>query len=318
MIQLELQKDLLKLFLKAIKRTQRQYELGIPGKKDSGLKRTIYVDDSKTWYSTKTRTKAYVDLHNCEGYSDKILGPEYSLIENNIEIFIDSLPDEFVYFDLGPGLAKKSKLILEGALKAGKTPLYTAIDISPDMLEVTQNTLKDLDLETKLFVGDFANAEHIDLINKQIPVLPKFVYLGTTLSNYSTPWMLKYLSSSFSYKDKFYLSMQEKPLDVSSVVKQYESILDIFVFDWGVRILGFNSDERYIRFNHNTNAIESYIDVDVIPLLLKDSGLVKGDRLVFFTSRKPTRGYFKEQIDNLFSGSYIFENEMMSFVGGLK
>jgi len=83
----------------------------------------------------------------------------------------------------------------------------------------------------------------------------------------------------------------------------------------GVRDLGFDSNSLKLRYNKDSFDVEEYLEVDEIPPLLKHTPLKKGDEVVFFTSRKPPREYFQEQISEFLDGDYFFENGFLSFVG---
>lgn len=302
MIQLQLQNDLLKLFIKY---------------KDDG-KITHYLNDSKTWYVTPSQAKAYLDSHDDPKYASKMLGPEYALLQNNVDLIVEGLPEEFVYVDLGPGLAKKSRLILEHAIATGRKPVYSAVDISPIMLETAEHTLSDLNLESKTFLGDFSKKDNLYLVNKQLPNKPKFVYLGATISNYNTAYILDVLSSCFSSDDLVYLSMQEKPENIDFVIKQYETQAYTQGLAEGVRQLGFDSTKMKVRFNEETHDVENYLEVEEVPFLLENMNVKAGDEVVFFTSKKSTRNYFQQHVDQFFEGNYIFEQGFMGFVGNSK
>lgn len=299
-IDLKLQKDLLSLLKPVL----------------INNKKLFYLNDSMTWYQTPQQALAYIASHKDPVYASKMLDSEFDLIKRNVSKIISCLPEDFTYLDLGPGVGEKSKLLLEEALYQKKNPFYSAIDISRTMLDVAVSTLSSLNLDSKTFVGDFSKKDDLDLVLRHLPSNPKFIYLGSTLSNYPTESMLSFLSNFCEHQDLIYVSMQEKPKDIASVIKQYETAAYTSGLSEGLRQLGFSADKLSVRYNEETFDVENYLVLERVPELLKDTCLEIGDELVFFSSKKPSRDFFKENINKYFkNGSYFFENGFLVFCG---
>lgn len=299
---LKLQQELLKLLTKDISK--------------QGI---FYLNDSKTWYMTDEQAKTYLALGERDDvYAKRMLSAEYSFLQEHISEFTDVLPDEYLCADLGPGYPDKTKFIMQESIQEGKDVSYAAIDISPYILNVVEQTIQPLAIDRSAFVGDFTSKEEFPLFYKQIKNIPKFFYLGETLGNYDTSTLLSFYHRNIQSDDLFYFSMQEQPQDINIILEQYSPEFYLDGFDVPVAQLGLDSKKLQTRYNYETYDIETYVEVEEIPELLKDTNVKEGDEIVFFTSKKPTREYFQKHISQYFQGNYFYDKGFMGFIGKKK
>lgn len=126
--------------------------------------------------------KEFINITQGEHY--KITSAEYMLIQEHINELADLLEHTNVY-ELGPGDAQKTKLILEElAQRKGNSsdtgPIsYHPVDISPTMIYAAAESLQNIEgVQIQGHVKDFRN---LDQITKDTP--NSILFLGGTLGN---------------------------------------------------------------------------------------------------------------------------------------
>ncbi len=280
----------------------------------SEQKEIHYLNDSKTWYMTPEQGRGYIAVHDSEQYASGMFDSEYCLLQKHSSKLMGLMPDNFTYLDLGPGAGKKSKLILNEAIALEKTPFYGYVDVSSFILGAAAETLQDLNLEQKPFLGNFVDEDNLSLMKQQLPNQPKFVYLGSTFANYEPNCLLYTFRHFLNSNDVLYVSMQEKPENIDSLLEQYSVEAYPSGFLEGLSQLGLHPKQLEVRYSEKNQRVENYVVIEKVPSLLENY-VKEGDKIVFFTSRKTTRDNFEKDITLNFAGDFFYENGFMAFAG---
>jgi SAM-dependent methyltransferase len=141
------------------------------------------------------------DLYNNGVESGTYLTPikDEKMLENNFELILQRISDsvKINIIDLGPGNSKPLKNFLLKLSDLGRLNSYAAVDISPEMIEISQKNIQEWlpDLPYFSYVCDFETANFNRILEQQ---KAKFEYetvniifdLGGTLSNQNNPTLV--------------------------------------------------------------------------------------------------------------------------------
>ena len=175
------------------------------------------------------------------------------------------------FFELGGGASKKTKVLLQEALKNNIALTYSSLDISDKALKMSFDELKNIskNLKIKLYNGDFIN----DLNNLSMSNSPRlYLFLGSTLGNFDDELAIKFLSnlSKIMKKNDSFLLGVDKIKDEKVLVSAYNDKSG-FTKKFNKNILNvvnkkYNLNFNQVNFNHNAefntekSQIEMYLE----------------------------------------------------------
>ena len=175
------------------------------------------------------------------------------------------------FFELGGGASKKTKVLLQEALKNNIALTYSSLDISDKALKMSFDQLKNMseNLKIKLYNGDFIN----DLNNLSMSNSPRlYLFLGSTLGNFDDELAIKFLSnlSKIMKKNDSFLLGVDKIKDEKVLVSAYNDKSG-FTKKFNKNILNvvnkkYNLNFNQVNFNHNAefntekSQIEMYLE----------------------------------------------------------
>lgn len=110
---------------------------------------------------------------------------EEEILDANIGEIIDSAPDDFVLAELGSGASRKTRQIIEGAMKRRERLEYAPVDVSAEFLHATCRQLQEEypGLVCRPVAGEYAHGlKHLPRRGMQ-PVL--LLFLGSSLGNFA-------------------------------------------------------------------------------------------------------------------------------------
>ena len=246
---------------------------------DLGSKLFEEICDTEEYYLTRT---------------EKEILDEYSK-----DIILKSGVKEF--FELGGGASKKTKVLLQEALKNNVPLTYSSLDISDKALKMSFDELKNVskNLNIKLYNGDFIN----DLNNLYLSDSPRlYLFLGSTLGNFDDELAIKFLSnlSKIMKKNDCFLLGVDKIKDEKLIVSAYNDKSG-FTKKFNKNILNvvnkkYNLNFKEGNFNHNAefntekSQIEMYLEsiIDQNILLPNDESISinSGEKILTEISRK--------------------------------
>jgi len=260
---------------------------------------TIDLSDSKEWYRTPEQAEAYLNLSS-KSYAKGMLQAEDILLKKNLEKICDMSPEEICYIDLGPGNGKKTLLLCNALHKAKKIEAYVAVDIQPKFLKIADKIKDKLSIESLKYETSF---EKFLSYNNPYSNTPKFIYLGATFGNFNKDYIETRLSRYMESRDLVYLSAGLLPNNLSNLIKEYNSTLEMF--SPVAEKYGLINGELKIRFNEDNSSIEQIYENTE-------------DTYILGISKKYSIPSFKTQVSKYFDGEYFIEGEHIGFLGKKK
>lgn len=216
---------------------------------DLGSKLFEEICDTKEYYLTRTEKEI--------------------LDEHSREIILKTRVSEF--FELGGGASKKTKVLLQEALKNNFPLTYSSLDISDKALKMSFDELKNINknLTIKLYNGDFIN----DLANLKLSNSPRlYLFLGSTLGNFDDELAIKFLSnlSKIMKKEDCFLLGVDKIKDEKVLVSAYndktgytkkfnKNILKVVNKKYNLNFIENNYNHN-AEFNSEKSQIEMYLE----------------------------------------------------------
>jgi len=163
----------------------------------------------------------FIDMTAGEQY--RVTGKELLLMRDNMDELADETKDKIIY-ELGPGDGKKTKELLKAIDEKKENDnniQYNPVDISPTMVYVTAQELKDIpNIEISGQVCDFHDIKDKVNFNKD----NIFLLLGNTLGNGDRNYqvdLLQDIRKAMKPGEKILVGVQLKT-DLAAIAKQYE------------------------------------------------------------------------------------------------
>jgi len=261
-----------------------------------GNTRVWNIADSKLWYITPEQAQGYLDLEDSESYQALASGPEYELIENNIDEVIERIGNEPVnVVDLGCGDGNKAAHIVEHLISKGLEVRYCPIDISGYLVQKAVETFSKKKIgeivETKWNISDFENLDNV------IPLMDSgkfkknlFLLLGQTLGNFELNEILYSIRNAMRKKDIFvavvgvvHPKWEERAKNAKNDKKMNSFLAHI------PRQLGLKEDEIEFGSRFKNSRIEFYYTIKVdkkVTLYDKSVYFQKGDQVIVLVAYK--------------------------------
>ena len=210
--------------------------------------------------------------------------------------------------ELGSGSSKKTKVLIQQALKEKNSLTYVSFDISSKALKMSYDELKNISskLNIKLVKGDFIN-DLEKLNNTQKPRL--FLFLGSTLGNFNNDTAIYFLSNiSKKMKTNDFLLLGIDKIKNKAIIKAAyndrkgitekfnKNILNVINKEYN---LNFNPDNfnHIAEFNEDKDQIEMYLKANTKQEIISKNEKIEinsGEKILTEISRKFSDKSIKE------------------------
>ncbi|MEX0813577.1 MAG: L-histidine N(alpha)-methyltransferase [Chitinophagales bacterium] len=216
----------------------------------------IWFDQPYHLYLEHEQAMAYIEMIEKDNFAHSLHDPIVNLIKEQVNNILPNSLIKLEFYDLGPGLPKKSIPIIEGANKR-KIPLkYIPVDISKSFLEITANEMKKY--------GIVSNS--INCLFEELPehILPKNDYditrifqIGLTFNNYRPNYILSLLNKLMQVNDFSIIITEFYSKDkLESILTPYK---DTYAekFNWlALNLLGFKKQDFKYETKYRNQRIE--------------------------------------------------------------
>jgi hypothetical protein len=243
-------------------------------------------------------------------YSELITKPEMNYLEEIADEVVAELPETFEYIDLGPGTSHKEQYIFDAAKKAGKSFVYTPVDISAHYLGLSTRYAQSRGVAVNPLRVSFEDLPQ--LLKKSGTA--RFVSIGLTFGNYHPSNILPLLKSIAGSSGVAFINTQMRDrVDMNEVKKVYAEEASK-VFDPKLELLQLHSDDISERVVDE--GISVWYTLRSINPLLEEKGVRIGDKLLVFQSLRYTKDTLEKSLVQVFP-NHLFLDRGGQFVGTL-
>jgi hypothetical protein len=242
-------------------------------------------------------------------YFKLVTNPEHEYLKSIAKDIADMLPNEFEYIDLGPGTEHKEQSLFDELKKQGKTFVYIPVDISDHFLDVAENHAVSQGIEVRRVKASFE--ELPELLGTTI--IPRFVSIGLTFSNYAPQDILKLLQEIAGENGFSFINAQIRDrVDMVTLQSVYQDDA-VRLVDDKVRLIGLDP------FTDITPRIADdgfRVSCTVLKTNkeLEDTGIKNGDKLIVFQSLRYTRESLESELNKFEHKSF---DKNTSFIASL-
>lgn len=155
-----------------------------------GIK-TIWFDQPYHLYIEEIQAKTYLEMISRETFVSALHGPAEQLIFKYRKELLRGLHEPIEFYDLGPGLPKKTIPLLNELKTCHKNFTYMPVDISQSFLDITKNEVAKIGIEAK----------ELNCLFEELPdILPihsagsRLFFIGLTFINYRPERILALLT----------------------------------------------------------------------------------------------------------------------------
>ena len=124
-------------------------------------------------------------------YFNLVTKPEREYLQSIAKDVVGTLPSEFEYIDLGPGTEHKEQFFFDEFKKQEKKFTYITVDISEYYLKLAREHSEKEGIPVKTLQASFE--ELPEILGE--PILPRFVNIGLTFSNYNPQEILNLMKN---------------------------------------------------------------------------------------------------------------------------
>ncbi len=239
-------------------------------------------------------------------YFKLVTNEEHVYLVSVVEDIVKMLPEEFEYIDLGPGTEHKENYFFQELQKQNKKFTYIPVDISEYFLNIAKDNAEKQNIRANSILASF---EELPIILSS-SVVPRFVSLGQTLSNYESAKILNLLGRIAGKGGFIWLDMQlRERINIPKLQEIYQKYVAP-ACDQKLSLLGLKKDDISERIANDEIAITCKLVR--VPPELENRGLKVGDNLRLFQSYRKTREQFEKDLQGL---NYTFFDNGNSFVG---
>lgn len=233
---------------------------------------------------TASGSELYEQLQEVDTpYFNLVTKPEREYLQSIAKNIADTLPNNFEYIDLGPGTEHKEQFLFDELKKQGKTFTYIPVDISDHFLDVAESHASRQGILVRTMKASFE--ELPELLGK--PMLPRFVSIGLTFSNYAPQDILKLLADIAGENGYAFINAQIRDrVDMVELQKVYQDDA-VHLVDDKVRLIGLDPVQDI-----TPRLADDGFRVSCFVLRsnkhLEDIGIKSGDTLIVFQSLRYT------------------------------
>lgn len=238
---------------------------------------------------------------------------ETRLLKDNAKQILDTVrlsgsfrPTDVHIIDLGCGNGDPAAVLCN----ALPPLMYTAVDISPQMIDLALKRLKkikDKKVEYSSFVLDFETQDPHQIVEGLCDRrhVNLFMFVGNTLGNYSNPYdLIRRIVRSMDEKDFFLVGNGLVPkTDINSLVENYDMVEERNLITLTTRRLGIDMKSvHFIWSSENEVQVIGTISQDLVLMHHTQTAvLTSGTELLLLRSRK----YFPQGLSNLLTAAGI-------------
>jgi len=280
---------------------------------------SIHRIDEKSWdYSDSLllyipgSDKEYEGLQQKDApYYEILTRPERAYLEHIASQVVAELPSHFNYVDLGPGTEHKEQFIFDAAKRAGKTLVYTPVDISEHFLRLS---------------SEYAKAQGLEIQPQQVPFesladalgpvdLPRFVSLGFTYPNYDPAYILPLLKDVAGEGGAVFVEVQVRDrVDIERMRKTYGEIVYRVVLS-KLELLGLDVQNDVGDITAD-DGIRIWCTLRRSTPALEAQGIVPGSQLLVLQSLRYTKDALERDLAAN-SSSYKLFDTGETFIGAV-
>ncbi len=243
-------------------------------------------------------------------YHKLITKPEREYLQEISERVVAQLPQEFEYIDLGPGTEHKEQFIFDAAKRPGKHFTYTPVDISEKFLTIAREYAAPQGIEVKPTRASFEELPS-KLTNA---LLPRFVSLGLTYSNYNPAEILTLLKDIAGPNGTAFINAQlRERLDMKALQEIYAKD-GYTIAKAKFELIGLSEED--VQETQTTDGIQIWCTLKHSNATLEKMGIIPGAKLLIFQSLRPTHEKLEHDVQTVFPNAQFFDTGK-SFVGAL-
>ncbi len=268
--------------------------------------------DSLLLYAANIGVEEYEQIQHGESqYAQLVTKPEQEYLKSIAEMVAAELPDDFDFIDLGPGTEHKEQFLFDALKKQGKTFRYIPVDVSKRYLELSTSYAQEQGIETQGIQSSFeelARATH--RTDRK-----RFVTLGLTFSNYGPQAVLKMLRDIAGEDGKVFIDAHMRDrTNMSALQDAYaHDAMGIVTSKLAFLDLDVNSDIENIETD---DGIRIWCTVKNPSPVMREKGVVSGDRMLMFQSLRYTKGELEDELHKA-GGDYLLLDEGGPFIGAV-
>lgn len=266
---------------------------------------TIWFDQPYHLYIEEIQAQTYLDMISRETFVSALHGPAEKLMFKFRKELLRGLIEPIEFYDLGPGLPKKTLPLLSELKSQNKNFVYIPVDISRSFLDVTKKEVSRVGVESKELNCLFENLP--DIIPARYEGSRLFL-IGLTFNNYRPDRILALLNRLSG------------PRDVNIISTQF------FTYKKQKSILVPYKDEYAERFNYLAlkivgipkNCLSYFAEfrnkrIEMGFRLVKDWGmgelcLTRGTRIVTAISYRYRKQDLMREVSDFFDHYEIFQD----------
>ncbi|GEA07514.1 hypothetical protein KUL42_22750 [Alteromonas sp. KUL42] len=203
-------------------------------------------------YQTTEQAKAYeLATYGSKQYHDSLDLPILNLIEENINLLCDSLPQNIQFIDLGPGYPSKSFRILDELQFKGLNITYFPVDVSEFFLKRATTAVTSRGIHCNQIHEKFENLAEV--LDRKLfrDDGARYIFLGLTFNNFQPEYISKILSGLVNKGDRCVICCQSpEGISEEKLTSPYKTqSVDDFCF-YPLKLLGLtrNSFEFTVVF----------------------------------------------------------------------
>jgi len=240
-------------------------------------------------------------------YFKLVTRPEHEYLQSIAKSVVDVLPNNFEYIDLGPGTEHKEQFLFDELKKQGKTFTYVPVDISDHFLDLAESHTSKQGIPVRKIKASFE--ELPELLGN--PLMPRFVSIGLTFSNYAPQDILKLLKNTAGKNGYIFINAQMRDrIDMIELQKVYQDD-GMHLADEKVKLIGIDPIQDITpRLADDGFRVSCFVLRS--NKVLEDIGIKNGDKLIVFQSLRYTKDSLENELHNFSHESF---DTGSSFIG---
>lgn len=240
-------------------------------------------------------------------YFKLVTKPEHEYLESIAKNIADILPSNFEYIDLGPGTEHKEQFLFDELKKQNKSFTYVPVDISDHFLEIAESHAVSQGIPACKVKASFE--ELPEVLGEAI--IPRFVSLGLTFSNYNPQEILNLLTRIAGKNGYVFINAQMRDrVDMVELQKVYQEDA-VRLVDDKVRLIGLDPFTD-ISPRIADDGFRVWCEVLNSNTTLEAIGIKSGDKFMVFQSLRYTKDSLESELMKIDHKSFDIGS---SFIG---
>ncbi len=240
-------------------------------------------------------------------YFKLVTKPEHEYLQLIAKNIADMLPSNFEYIDLGPGTEHKEQFLFDELKKQNKSFTYVPVDISDHFLEMAESHATSQGIPVRKVKASFE--ELPEVLGE--PVVPRFVSIGLTFSNYAPQEIIELLTKIAGSNGYAFINAQMRDrVDMDELQKVYQEDV-VKLVDDKVQLIGLDPIQDITpRLMDDGFRLSCFILRSNKEL--EDLGINSGDKMIVFQSLRYTKESLESELANYAHESFDMGS---SFIG---